>query len=286
MKRAIVFLLLLLLIVACTPTTTSTPIPTQVAILKEVATVFISPTPNPQQAEATRLAVTPTIAPPTPTIIPSATPYIGVFIGQAQRDDGFTSVNEPLFADVSVGIAPTADASRCRVAIDPNYLRLWLTNSAISSALGCPIQEGFGFFGQSQIFENGVMYLNDETGELWAVLASADERTQVFSLTSAPSQDLTGLVAPPGLLIPEGRFANMWLSVENLQTLLGFAITPPQTSAINIQRYDSGSFFFDVTSGEIFAFENYGTAFGPISLIPQEPTPIPEATVEVEAGDS
>lgn len=253
-------------LLACTPAATE-PTPTPVVIAKILATAYISPTPNPEQIAATRAANSPTPIPVSPTPIPTPTAYIGVFIGEAASDDGSLSpITAPLFApQVGGGLNPTADATRCPLPIHPVYLETWVSNLTVSQALGCPIQENFGFFGEVQIFENGAIYWRRDTREVWA-MAPMSDRGRYWFVAAPEFVSTEGISAPVlGLLVPEGDFGSVWMSVAGLRETLGYAQTERQSVAMNIQRYDSGSFFLDATAGQIFALVVDGTAYGPFN---------------------
>lgn len=276
--RALSLVLIMVLtgvLTACT-SFADAPTVTPPNIVRPLATVYISPTPNALQLEATARASSPTPVTPTVTPIPSATPYVGIFIGQAEREAGFVNVDAPFFADGSVALVPTANPDRCALPIESAYQRAWRLNPAVSDSMGCPIQAGFGFFGQVQVFEGGVMYLNPETSEVWAILDGDGRTGRYFVVENPRSVSTVGITAPPGFSLPEGRFANMWLSVEQLRLLIGFALTPPQQVGINLQRFDGGTFFLDVSSGQVFALLVDGTYFGAFTA-PERERDVPQS---------
>lgn len=254
-------LLLAAMLVACDALAQPTPTATAIPINKAIATVYISPTPNAAQMAATLSASTPTPAPPTATVQASPTSYIGVFIGQAQRAAGFAVIEQPLFAPPPVG-GPTAVAARCPTPIAEDYLLLWQTNRQISDAMGCPIQVGFGFFGQVQFFENGVMYYRPETREVWAM--QPDDPSGEYVFIEAPAEQATNTIEPiPGLSIPEGDFANAWLGIEGLFNRFGYALDTALRIALGAQRFDGGTMLLDANAGQIFVLLVDGTLLGP-----------------------
>lgn len=277
-----VLLWLLCLMTACTPTPAA-PTPTPVVIAKLLATAYISPTPNPEQLAATRAASTPTPIPLSPTPIPSPTPYIGIFIGEAPREDGGISpITAPLFAP-QAGTNPTADATRCTLPVNPLYLQVWQTTPIVTERLGCPIQENQGFFGEVQIFEKGVIYWRRDNREMWIMVPGTNNNAGRAWFVTAPEFVSTeGITAPtPGLLIPEGDFGSVWMSVPGLREALGFAQTERQSVAMNVQRYATGSFFLDATAGQIFALVVDGTVYGPFNA----PRPGEEPQLPASAAD-
>lgn len=235
---------------------------TPVSIVKALATVYLSPTPNAEARAATRAAASPTPAPPTPTPIPSPTAYVGVFIGRAERELAFQSFSQPILG--SIGVEPTANAAACRIPISAAVLRLWQSNRTLNDKLGCPIQQDFGFFGSLQVFERGVMYAQPEINAVWAIVPQATVG-RFFYMESPPAVTLSER-APAPLLAPQGNFASVWAIVPDLRQRLGYAIAPEVRAAINLQRFDSGLFLMDLTSGQAFALIIDGTAYGPFDI--------------------
>lgn len=254
-------LLLGLLLVSCGAPTPA--VATPVLVVKALATVYISPTPDEAARAATRAAASPTAAPPTPTPIPSPTAYVGVFLGRAEREMAFQPFSQPILG--SSGIAePTANAAACRIPISPAVLRLWQNNRTLNDKLGCPIQQDFGFFGTLQVFERGVMYAQNEINAVWAIVPQATAG-RFFYMESPPALTLPER-APAPLLAPTGNFGSVWAIVPDLRQRLGYAIAPEVRAAINLQRFDSGIFLMDLTSGQAFALIVDGTAYGPFQL--------------------
>ena len=270
MLRKLALLSILLLLTACNAfNTPPTPTPTDVVVVKVLATAYISPTPNPEQAAATRAASSPTPLIPTPTIIPTETPYVGIFIGEADTGDSFVQFTEPLFGGDAPS-EPTANASVCATPIGIPYLPAWRNNTLVNQRMGCPIQGSFGFFGQVQVFENGIMYYYPELNALWAIVAARDEiTTSVLSrgeydyLENPPENSTIGMQAPPGLLLPGDVFGDMWLGVDGLRARMGYAQTEAQEIPIGLQRFENGTFLHDGSSGTVLALITDGTMLGP-----------------------
>ena len=288
MLRRLLFLILLLL-TACGALNPPAPSPTAVVVVKILATAEISPTPNPEQEAATRAASSPTPLVPTATIIPTETPYVGIFIGEADRGQAFINFSEPLFAQ-NVVDEPTANADVCATPIDRPYLPAWRTNELVHQRLGCPIQGGFGFFGQVQLFENGIMYYYPELNAVWAIIPERDtlsrsvlSRGHFEYLENAPENSTIGMQPPAGLLLPGGVFGNTWLAVEGLRGEIGFAQTEAQEISMGLQRFENGTFLLDGSSGTVMALVTDGTMLGPF-LAPAStggtPTPAPTVTSE------
>jgi hypothetical protein len=261
-----------LLLSACTGDATLTPTP--LTISREIATVYISPTPNEEEVAATRAVVTVTSVPPTATVIPTETPYVGIFIGEAEVEENFVEILEPIFGPEELaGGEPTANAERCiSNPIDLPYLTAWRNNPTVNQRMGCPIQGGFGIAGQSQVFENGVMYYYPEINAIYAIrVASGTTRGEYDYLENPPEGSTIGIQPPAGLLVPGAAFGNMWLSVEGLRGAMGFARTEAQPVGIGLQRFENGTFLLDVSVGQVYALVTDGTVLGP--FLASETTP-------------
>lgn len=262
MPRALLILSLLLLFAACTGDV-STPSGDPTALPKLLATVFLSPTPDAGQQQATRLALRPTLTPqPTWTPLPP-TPYVGVFLGEVQPDDG----GAPLLMQPPA--APTPNpivlSRTCTVPPDPVFGTEWNTTGRIAQTLACPIQQMFGFDAQAQVFERGVIYRRKDNGEIWGIAPGGQFTGRYWYLALAPVANTAGFVAPGGLRVPSGDFGGLWAGVPGVSDALGFATTDPQDVQVQIQRFDGGTLLRDATVGQVFAFYNNGDAYGPYS---------------------
>lgn len=284
--------LIAVFISACTGQTDTTP--TAVSIAKALVTVAVSPTPDAQEAAATRSAITPTTVPPTATVIPTATPYVGVFIGAAEQPESRVDITAPLFGPSADTVAAqsTADPARCLIApIDAPYVTAWRANAVVSQRMGCPIQGGFGFFGEIQIFETGLMVRYPELNAVYAMRPSESITNGVYDyLENPPDISTIGIQPPQGLIVPGDIFGDMWVGVEGLREEMGFARTEAQEAPIGLQRFENGTFLQDVSSGQVYALVVDGTLMGPylaaqdaqpgLVATPTLPQPVPEATGE------
>lgn len=267
---------------------------TPVSTVKALATVFTTATLNPEEIAATRGAISATPVPPTATIIPTETPYIGIFIGEAEQERGFVEITSPLFGpnadnpDSVVRIQqPTADANLCPLPIDAPYLTAWRTNSIVNQRLGCPIQGSFGFFGNVQIFEHGLMYYYPEFNAVWAIRPLQEgNRGRYDYLENPPEGSIVGLQADAGLIIPDGVFGDMWLAVSGLRQEMGFARTDSQETPLGLQRFNNGIFIHDALAGQVYALVVDGTVLGPyLAPEPISVTATPVATAEDTLGE-
>jgi len=273
-------LLAILLLAACQEA--AAPLPTPIAAARVLATAFISPTPNTDELRATQAAISPTPIPPTPSSTPSPTAYVGLFIGRAELDGGFVAARAPLFADLSG--EPTADALACSTPLDVNYLSLWQRNPELRRELACPIQAAYGWQGSAQVFERGVMYEDTSTRSVWAIAPSA---RRIWVQDAPPPADASAFLSADSI-IPQGDMGALWAGVEALRQALGVPQTEALSVALGIQRMQGGSFLYDLSGGQIYAFSADGRLLGtfnppaadelPSPLAPLPPPPAAGAT--------
>jgi hypothetical protein len=189
---------------------------------------------------------------------------VGVFIGEASDALVFQPFSEPLFANANANIQPTADARQCGRPIDGRIVRVWETQSAVRQRLGCPIQEMYGFYGTLQLFEKGAMYLQPDIRAVWAIVPQGTVGRYYYVEAPAP---LTAPLEPSADgIVPNGDFGSVWTLVEGLPTRIGLGITQPEEVAMAVQRFDTGTFLVDASSGQAFALAVDGTMFGPFPV--------------------
>lgn len=251
-----------LLLAACDTTGTVTPTPVDLAAQpKQLATVFISPTPDDAQRQATQSAIQPTITPipPIPTAAPTA--YIGVFLGEAVDED-----IQPFISTLNPPV-PTVPAAQvlqnCLLQPDPIFGSSWTANADAASAMGCALQPVVQFRGVMQIFERGVMYWRGDTNEIWAIATSGASAGRYWYAANLPEGNNSDLTAPEGLKLPVRGFGMMWRSVQGVQDALGYARIDEQELAMQSQRFDGGLLHLDSAAGQVFVLLVDGRAFGP-----------------------
>lgn len=257
----LIFVVLIGLLPAC-QSGENTPEATPVVAVKQLVTVEVPPTLSIEQRYATQQAQprTPTPQPPTPS--PSPTAYIGVFIGEAQSVDELPAIDELIGEPVA--IEDVVD-SNCEIPIDPGFGENWRRDPTIPRQLACPLQERFGFAGQVQVFERGVMYSRNGTSEVWAISPGRIDAGNYWFVSDPLPFSTEGMQAPEGLNVPTDLLGSVWLSQPEIGNTLGYAITPEQVADLNIQRFEGGTVFLDVTVGQIFVLLVNGDAYGPFS---------------------
>ena len=264
-RRTLFFSLLALLIAACDQATaTPSVLETPRVAAKQLATVFMSPTPNDVEREATRRASSPTPTRMPPTSAPTATAYVGVFLGAVENQgEDFDVINPDVFANLPTPENIPTPGPVCEIAPEAEYGELWSENDLVRRVMGCPIQISFGFNGNIQIFENGVMYWREETGEIWAIEPSGFDRGRYWHVEEPPSLTTDEFTAPEGLRVPIRGFGGVWKGVSGVREALGFAQTGEERVALGMQRFDGGTILFDRTAGQLFALAVNGDAYGP-----------------------
>ncbi len=248
-------LLLALLAAACTPA--AAPEPTQhVAMIKQIVTVEIPPSPNALQRQATFQALPRTPTAPPATITPTPTAYVGVFIARTNQEG---QVFQPQ------AFTPQANLDIvCPIPIDSAFGEGWRGNAPIARRMGCPIQARFGFSGEVQVFEGGVMYSRTDINAVWAITPGSLTAGRYWYMENPiPFQPIPGIEPPSGLSIPTETFGSVWNSDLALRQALGYARTPRQTADLNIQRFEGGSLLLDVTVGQVFVLLADGDSYGP-----------------------
>lgn len=261
----VLFLLTGLLLAACNtsepqPPATATP---QV-IVKRLAT--LGPTHTPDPINATSI-IQPTAAGNLPTVPVSPTPYIGVFLGEAEVGE----INAPFLLptrDISPTPRSVLDRFNCAIDAGTVFGTVWATDSRALNDLRCPIQETFGFVGRVQVFEGGAIYWRTETGEFWLIApGSIAEDGQFWKVDQPTEIPLPNL--PPvteGLIIPEGPMKDAWLTITDARAALGYGLTPELEIQVNLQRFEGGTLFADLTTGQVFALLANGDVIGPLAI--------------------
>lgn len=261
MKQLSLILLLAMLLAACEPapaviTATGEPV-------RLLATVYISPTPDAAQREATRLAQAPSATLP-PTRAPlTPTPYVGVFIGEADVSAGGVIPFAFDLPPVDPTQPPVVLSRNCPVALDAFFVDMLNALPTTAQAMGCPIQQLFGFDAQVQVFERGVIYRHNITGELWAIAPGGQTGGNYWYVAAAPLPGPVLTAPPQGLRVPQDDIGALWSGLPEVSRALGFANTAVENGQVQIQRFDGGSLLRDALTGTIFVLFADGTAQGP-----------------------
>ena len=242
------------------------PLGTPVVQPKLLATLYLSPTPNNQQRDATRDAASVVTATPPPTHTPAPTAYVGVFLGETGSVDGnLLNLNADRFAAAAVASPfPTLASPGCAYPVDAIFGTTWTTNTAAVDDLGCAGEPVHSYIGTGQIFEHGVMYWIP-TNEIWALMPSGGINGEYWYYEQAPPEQGWSEQPPSGLQMPEQGFGAIWKADADVRQTLGFARTAEQSASLSLQRFEHGALILDATAGQTFILVggDTGSAYGP-----------------------
>ncbi|MFZ4828931.1 MAG: hypothetical protein ACOYLB_16395 [Phototrophicaceae bacterium] len=254
------------LLVGCATLPTLRPTPTVDFTLlaqrgvKQLATVFMSPTPNAGEQQATRLAATaPASLSNMTESVPSPTPYVGIFLGDAASNAG-SLLNLTAFAPLAPPTAtPAVDLTRCTIApANDIFGERWMTNAEVVRSMGCPLEVITPFEGRSQVFQGGVMYYRP-SGEFWVIVPNG----RYWYLGVAPAIEQPPVSAPSGFLIPQFGFGAVWQGQEGVRDALGYALTEEVDASLAYQRFEGGTLFYDRSVDQLYVLVLAGVRVGP-----------------------
>ena len=255
MKRqfSAIGILLALLLNACQTSPSATPDPfAGIVEAKLLATVEVTSTPDETEREATAAAVALQPNPARATLVPSPTPYVGVFLGEIGDS---VAPQPPLDSVVFVTSVPltaaTVTAQSCTIIPDERFGTNWQVETAVTTALGCAGEPAATFEGTTQLFENGFMVFIPG-GEIWALAPGVPSGRYWYSAQIPPPAP-EDIVAPEGLRVPTLGFGAVWASLPGVRQALGFARTEENSASTIIQRFIGGTLMLDASTGQTFA---------------------------------
>jgi hypothetical protein len=240
------------------------------ALPKSLATVFLSPTPNAPQAQATVDSRRPTDTPVPPTFTATPTPYVGIFMGAPTFSAGGI-IPTGIRGVVRVTLAPLPGTKAppnssagnqsprsCAVQAAAQFANA-AKNPAVQQKLGCPRGAPFNVKLVAEPFQTGFMFWR-ETREIY-VLSTANilkgAATDTFWRVpdnwneSIPASD-PSQVAPAGLLQPVRGFGYVWRSNTTMRNSLGWAIAGEQPYDSTWQDFEHG-WMMTGNNGGVFA---------------------------------
>ncbi|MBX3065360.1 MAG: hypothetical protein KF726_20460 [Anaerolineae bacterium] len=301
MIKRLLFLALILLISGCNgaaPTADpNDPILTGVdALPKQLATIYLSPTPEQLELQATQLQSTlqnqlptATLAPATYT--PTLPPHVGVFLGEATFEAGDVLNKKPIGTPSSRGLpgsiqpgipvsVPTVVVSNpgvnlppatgittgnCTIPAAPQFANP-AQNALIRGQLGCPVTGEINVTLVIQPFQKGFMIWRD-TRQIYALsFAAIQSGAASDTLWISPDSWAEGqpesdgsFVPPAGLLQPVRGFGLVWRTNQQIRDALGWATSGEQPYQGIWQDFERG-WMMTSADGRVFA------------LIPGSPT--------------
>lgn len=246
--------------------------PTQAALApvsgaKLLVTVYISPTPDAAEWQATLRAQPPTATPEPATVEPTATPYIGVFLGEAGGVDDSSALAaiQQLQAQREAATPVPEPISRCPRQPDEAFGTFWRSAGLAADQIGCPADAPVPYSGVSQLFERGVMYRTPD-GELWAITPRGEPEGRFWYAAQPPAAAADSISPPAGLRAPGPRFSAFWQSDADLRSRLGFAQTDEVPTTFTVQHFQNGTLLLDNSAGQVWLLSGVsetGSALGP-----------------------
>jgi hypothetical protein len=236
-----------------------------VAIVRQLATVGPTATLSESDFLATQAAQPPTRTPPSLINTATPTPYIGVFLGEEDFDPlaAAGDISPQEFLTLPTEAQPQTIPLICGFEQDPQFGTEWQDFFNLHQEMACPIQEVSSFEGRVQFFENGVMYFNPFTNDVWAIAPGEPGDPGEYWSTGLVQEVSPSVIAPEGLRVPQGAFGAIWATIPQVREALGFAITEPQSNDLMTQRFVGGTLLLDVVAGQVFVLTVDGDAFGP-----------------------
>lgn len=261
-------LCLLVLLAACAPGAAQTPTaPAAASEPRQLATLFVSPTPDDAARAATRAAGRPTALPVLiPTTAPTPTVYVGVFMGDAAAGGGIPQVDPSLYEGTRVIVPTSAVFLECSIAVDTAYGLSWASDPAQVRSLGCAGEPATLYPGSLQVFERGIMYWLP-TNEFWAIAPSTPRGRYWYF--SEPPPDLPfplDTVVPDGLSAPTGGFGTVWKAFADIRAGVGFARFEESYVELLYQRFDNGALLLDRQNGQVWMLLRNSEVYGPFSV--------------------
>ncbi len=265
------------------------------ALPKSLATVFLSPTPNNPQAQATFDSRRPTDTPAPPTFTPTPTPYVGIFMGNptfsalgifptgtravlvitippqtATKAAAIAAASAAAVGNNTVNVPPgsTPGAARtCTVQAAAPFSNA-AKNPSVQQRLGCPSAAPYGVNLVVQPFQTGFMFWRD-TKEIYALSTAGLQKGAVTDAywkvpdawnDSIPASD-PSQVPPAGLVQPVRGFGYVWRSNITIRNSLGWALAAEQPYQATWQDFEHG-WMMTNQNGTVLALSPVDTASG------------------------
>lgn len=187
---------------------------------KALATIALSPTPEPT-------ATIPNF--PSPTPAPTRPLPTAVILQQPTMPIGTAGPTPSLPADAVFNVTPTLACS-----VPPPFAAAWATAPQAAAMLGCPAGSPQTVSGVFQFYEHGAMFWRQEDRSIFVISDLAIEQGQEsdtwWRLDDTYQEDEeegdTGLQPPEGLIQPVRGFGKVWRNNAFIREALGWATTP------------------------------------------------------------
>ncbi|MGL4650824.1 MAG: hypothetical protein ACRC1H_15560, partial [Caldilineaceae bacterium] len=230
-----------------TPTFTPTPFPTPTPTSPPATNVpptAIPPTATPLAATNTPPATV------TPTSVATVAPTVAPTVAATATPPPPTPTSAPAAATAT----PTESPLPCAQPIAPGFEEFVNRLDPVTRpAFDCPTQAASSGTATQQAFERGWM-INTGGAMLVQVESGGWEMLPVGWQEGDPSPLPEGMVAPDGLLLPQGAFAEAWLNAGG-QERLGFAVGEVGAGfGYVMQECPGGLLFQNQATGEVSPF--------------------------------
>ncbi|MBX3086650.1 MAG: hypothetical protein KF716_33760 [Anaerolineae bacterium] len=234
------------------------------ALPKQLATVYLTPTSDLPDLQATQIRATiesvlptATLAPATNT--PTTTPYVGVFLGAATFEPGDVinqkpsgvraprlvgtaqNANIPIFVPTAVAGVPLPTAAggavsvgACATAPAAQFANA-AQNATVRQQVGCPTNGAFTVNLVQQPFQKGLMIWRD-TKQIYVLSSVAIQQGAAMDTLwivpdqwndSIPASD-GSYIPPDGLIQPVRGFGYVWRSNQQIRDTIGWALAGEQ----------------------------------------------------------
>ena len=246
------------------------------ALPKQLATVYLSPTPDLPDVQATSMQATIVSARPTATFAPATrtpttTPYVGVFLGAATFSPGDVlnqkpvgtrgprlagtaqAVNIPIFVPTTAGGAlatpvggQVVSTGACGTPPAAQFVNA-AQNATVRQQVGCPTNGAFAVNLVQQPFQKGVMIWRD-TKQIYVMsVAAIQQGAAIDTLWIVPDQWNDSLPAsdgsftpPEGLVQPVRGFGYVWRNNQQIRDAIGWALAGEQPYQGMWQDFERG----------------------------------------------
>lgn len=277
--RLLVLVGLLLLAAACSPAVPTAP-PENIIAPRQLATVDITATPvQTLVVPPTSTAMpSPTRTPIPPTLPPSPTAYVGIFMGDGsaplvQATQPVALVEATLLAPTPLGGIPTAafasatppgsfglpvaSGGTCIGEIAPVFSGAYNGDTGVQTAVGCPVSPPETIAMAEQAFERGTMFWWANR-EIYALAREPFNGTPNTFWKLADTwqegmpQDDPSMTGPEGQMQPIRGFGLAWRTSDQVRSALGWAVSPEAGYTGTFQRFERGV-IFTTQGGSVYA---------------------------------
>ncbi len=243
------------------------------SMAKQIATIVLTPTPTEVilGAEPAISIAQPTPTPGRPQPTPTMTPYVGIFLGDLNSEDGQPAptlapyVVNPFGASglVSSGAASPSLGGSCGQPVAGSFATAYNNHPTVQQALGCPINGGASLQLVGQSFERGFMIWRD-TRQIYALASNNQLWQMADGWNEGMPADDPAFSPPGGLLQPVRGFGLAWRSNAAVRDALGWGIQPEVPYSSFWQDFEGGAMFIGPNGSSYAIYPGQGQHSGPL----------------------